>query len=506
LENLPFICTQISVKNCLPGVAATLSKSVALVRTAKQSSRHAHKQPLKNLLHLWHIRFLIPATLVCAAGLLYADESLPVLRRQLEAAETANDNPAIVELSRRIVEADPKDSKTWEALARKQLELNDEDRCAATLDAWQARVHPKAKVIDDIRGDLASARKDYKLAEQYWRSYIIAAPEAADTLEKLAKLSESAGRWQEATEFRSRLLGQDKTAPGLIARANDYVELRAWDKAFADVARANTIDPSDAAVKESLPRFELLKKFLPRIRSLDMQIAKAPDAIALWLDRAHLFTLSERPNLALEDCEHVMKLAPGRMRARIQTGEALLDLGRVEDAAKLSVSYDLQRDSHKHVSDEALRALNSADEMVLNHPDTAEPHVIRAKVLRMLRQYILALADERIALQLDPGSTAAHLEAASTLASLGRTREALAHAERATSLNPQDPVAWYYRGLLAAKRANFDSAIRYQTRSLAIRESAEALLERERCARRLGRIAEADVDAQRRKQLSVPQQ
>jgi tetratricopeptide (TPR) repeat protein len=126
--------------------------------------------------------------------------------------------------------------------------------------------------------------------------------------------------------------------------------------------------------------------------------------------------------------------------------------------------------------------------------------------LRLIRQYTLALADARIALKLDPGSAAAHFEAANALDSLGRTHEALAHAEKATSLNPQDPIAWYYRGLLEAKRANFDSAIHYLSRSLGIRESSEALFERERCARRLGRTAEADVDAQPRKQLSVPQE
>jgi tetratricopeptide (TPR) repeat protein len=496
------------------------------VRTAIQLNRHAHKQTrprqtwqnpklpkatsdsgFKNVLYLWRVRFLIPATLFYTAGLLHAaDDSLQISRQQLRAAEEATDNPAVVELSRRIVEADPRDSKTWETLARKELELRDEGRCAATLDAWQARVHPKAKVIDDIRGDLANARKDYKLAEQYWRAYIVAVPEAAGTLEKLAKLCETAGRWQEAAEFRTRLLGQDKTAPGFFARANDYVELRAWDKAFADVEKANAIDPSNGAVKDSLPRFELLKKFLPRIRSADAQIAKTPDAYALWLDRAHLFTLSEHPSLALEDCEHVIKLSPGRMRARIQCGEALLDLGRVDDAAKLGVSYDLQRDGLKHVSDEALRALGSADEVPLKNPDKTESLVIRAKALRMLRQPTLALVDARIALKLDPGSSAAHFEAACALDALGRTREALAHAEKAASLNPQDPLTWYYRGLLEAKRANFDSAIRFLSRSLTIRESSEALLERERCARRLGRTADADVDAQRRKQLSIPQQ
>ena len=469
--------------------------------------RHAAKRCLVNFGCFTLATFLISGLLGFTGVLLHAgDESLAVLRNQLEAAEDARDNPAIVELSRRIVEADPKDSKTWETLARKQLELDDQGRCATTLDAWQTLVQPWPKVIDDIRGDLANARKDYKSAEQFWSSYLAKNAAARDTLEKLAKLSEASERFRDAADLRTRALAQNETGAGLVARANDYLELRAWDRAFADIEKANTIEPSDAAVKDSLPRFELLKKFVPRIRFLDAQIAKAPDAALLWLDRARLFTLSEQPGLALRDCEHVMKLAPGRMRPRIQSGEALLDLGRVDDAAKLDVSYDLPRDNCKHVSEEALRALGSADETVLKNPDQAEPLAVRAKTLRLIKQYTLALADARIALKLDPGSASAHFEAANALESLGCSREALAHAERATSLNPQDPVAWYYRGLLEAKRANFDAAIRYLSRSLTIRESSEALVERERCARRLGGMADADVDAQRRKLLSVPQE
>ena len=244
---------------------------------------------------------MVPGLLGLAAVLIHAAEAdLPVLRKQLQAAESASDNSAIVELSRRIVEADPNDSQTWEKLAKKQLELDDRDRCAATLDAWQARVQPRPGVIDDIRGDLAMARKDYKTAEHDWRLYLAADPKATDTLEKLAKLSESAEHWQEAVDWRTRALAESKTGTELIARADDYLELRAWDKAFADVNKANDIDASAKAVKDALPGFELLSKFVPQIKTLDAQIAKTPAAPLLWLDRARLFTLGNRPNLALE--------------------------------------------------------------------------------------------------------------------------------------------------------------------------------------------------------------
>ena len=302
----------------------------------------------------------------------------------------------------------------------------------------------------------------------------------------------------------TRILKQNKTPSGLVARAKDYLGLRAWDKAFADVKQANAIDPSDGEVKETLPRFELLAKFLPQIKALDAQIAKSPAVPLLWLDRARLLSLGDRPNLALQDSKHAMTMAPAMIRARIQTGEALLDLGRGEEAANLGVSYDLPRDKNKHLPGEALRALSAADDLVLKNPGRAEPFVMRAKALRQIGQNTLALADAQVAIKLDPGSASAHFQAAHAQDSLGRAREAIAQVEKATSIDPGDPVSWYYRGLLEAQRANFVAAIQCQSRSLAIRESSVALLEREKCERRIGRIADADLDAQRLKQLPPP--
>ncbi len=448
------------------------------------------------------VRLLVPGLLqITLAFLQAADQDLPVLRKQLQAAGDASDTSAIIELSRRIVDADPNDAQTWETLAKKQLEVDDADRCAATLDAWQTRVHPRPKVIDDLRGDLAMARHDPKSAERSWCSYVAADPEATDTLEKLAKLSESEEHWLEAVDWRTRAIQQGQNVPGLIARANDYLELRAWDKAFADVNHANAIDATDEAVKSALPQFELLRKFVPQIKILDAKIAKTPAAPLLWLDRARLFTLGGRPNLALKDSEQAMNLAPGMIKARIQAGEALLDLSRLDAAANLGVSYNLKREQNNHLSDDALHALSAADDAVLKNPGQAEPLVIRAKVLRQIHQYNLALADAQAAIKLDPGSASAHFQAAHTQESLGREREAIRHAERATLLNPGDPVSWYYLGLLEAQRANFESAIQCQSRSLAIRVSRVALLEREKCERRIARIADAELDAQRLKLL-----
>ncbi len=172
-------------------------------------------------------------------------------------------------------------------------------------------------------------------AERYWRLYVAARPEAVNGLEKLADLCAAQKRWRDAVEFRTRALALDETAVGRIRRANLYLELHEWDKALVDSDKANALDPSDRYGKRVAATVRTSEKVSPRIKVLDAQIGKSQGAAVLWLDRARLFTLANRSNLALTDCRQAMKLEPGMMRARIQTGEALLDLGRGEEAARL---------------------------------------------------------------------------------------------------------------------------------------------------------------------------
>src|SRR5208283_3793301 len=133
-----------------------------------------------------------------------ADGDVWELRKQLATAQDETDKPAIIELSLRIVEADPQDSKAWETLARAELEAGEYDRCAATLNSWEKRAPARPPMIDDLRGDLAEARKDYCGAERYWRLHVAASPKAVDSLEKLAELCAGQERWRDAVEFRSQ--------------------------------------------------------------------------------------------------------------------------------------------------------------------------------------------------------------------------------------------------------------------------------------------------------------
>ena len=148
---------------------------------------------------------------------------IPELRKQLAAAQEATDNPAIIEVSRRLLEAAPRDQKVWETLVRAQLDVADYNRCAATLDVWEKGAAPRPSVIDDLRGDVAAAREDYPAAEHYWRSYLAAQPKAVAALDKLANRFAAEGRWRDALDLRTRALAVNDTAPRRIDRANLYL-------------------------------------------------------------------------------------------------------------------------------------------------------------------------------------------------------------------------------------------------------------------------------------------
>ncbi len=405
--------------------------------------------------------------------------------------------------------ASPNDSGTWETLARTQLEIEDFDRFAETLAAWEKGVKKLPAGIEDFRGDLNAHQKDYKGAERHYLAFIARKPsasDAADVYDKLADLCVEQDRWADNAAYRSKAIAAKESSARRVDYACALLRLHKWNAAYAEMAKANKLKPDGAEVKEWMPQFEKLQDFLPRIKAIESRIAKSPNDFNLLLERAHLFTLAQRPLLALDDCEKAAKLEPTSMRARIQTAEALLDLSRDDEAAKLQVSKNLVREQAGHLSDQSLGELANEDLLIAQNADNPEPLAARSKTLRQLNQFTLALADARAALALDDKSAAAHFEMAHDLDGLGRIAEAVNHIIKVTELTPTNAVMWYYRGVLEARRANLAAAIESQTRSLAIRESAVALKAREEAQRRVGKVQEADADLRRLNELEPPRQ
>ena len=450
------------------------------------------------------LSFIIFLLLCVGNPLLSADKQLSQLQVQLKAAEDAGDKSAIIELSRRILAITPTNSKIWQTLAETELQTEDLDRLQQTLDAWKKAVRHPPAVIEDFQGTLCFKRKDYQCAERHWLAYVATKPpasDAADEYDGLADLCAAQARWEDQAAYRTKAIAAKDSAARRVARAVAFLRLHKWDAAYADMTKANQMDATDSQVKEWLPQFERLQLYLPRIKELDAEIAKSPNDFELLLQRARLFTVAGRPLLALDDAERAFKLQPASMRARIQTGEALLDTGRAEDAAKLQVGR-LSRDRDDgHVSEQALLELSVNDALLAQNPKNVEALVARTGILRFLQQLTLALADAQAAIAVNEKSADAHFLAAHLFDYLGEQKDALAQARIATELDPNDPEKWSFRGILERQRADFEAAIQSQTRSLQISESLLALSEREQCERRIGKISEADADLRRIREL-----
>lgn len=308
-------------------------------------------------------------------------------------------------------------------------------------------------------------------------------------------------RWEDHAAYRTKAIAAKDSAARRVARAVAFLRLHKWDAAYADMAKANQMDATDSQVKEWLPQFERMELYLPRIKELDAEITKLPNDFELFLQRSRLFTVAGRALLALDDAERALKLQPASMRARIQTGEALLDTARAEDAAKLQVGRLVRDREDGHVSEQALLELGVNDALLAQDPKNVEALVARAGVLRSLQQLTLALADAQAAIAANEKSADAHFVAAHLFDDLGEQKNALMHARIATELDPNDSAKWSFRGVLERQRADFQAAIQSQTRSLQIGESLLALSEREQCERRIGKISEADADLRRIREL-----
>ena len=455
-------------------------------------------------------RFAIAVLILLTANAFAAVEApeLQKLRGQLKKAQDAEDKPAIIELSRRIVAIAPNDAGIWNTLAQTQFETEELDGLERTLDAWQKAFKRPTAAIEDFRAELCFKRKDYQCAKQHWLAFIATKPPRPDMAtgyDNLAEVCAEQARWAEHAAHRTKAITAQDTAARRVLRAVAFLRLHNWDAAYADMAKANKMDATDPQVKEWFPEFERLQKFLPQIKTLDAQIAKSPKDSAVTdvlLERARVFILAGRPLLAIDDAERVFKLQPASMRARIELAEALLDAGQVENAQKLEVDRYLRRGEDKHVSDETLRELGTLDTRLSANPKDADALIARAKILRELRQFTLALTDANAALAINDKSAAAHFEAAQDLDGLDRQKEALLHARVATELDPHNSNMWLFRGVLERQRADFASAVTSQTHSIEINESLVALNEREQCERRIGKTAEADADLRRIQELA----
>lgn len=422
------------------------------------------------------------------------------LRSQLAHELSHHSYESAIPLARRVIRMAPQDNRVWKKLVEAQIGLHDFEGAKQTLTDWRATVQPLSPQVDEFEGDIAHEEHDLTGALQAWGKAAAGQPNNGRVVEKIALLEQGERRWPQAIVVWDRSIAMKDNATARINRAVCHRRLRQWSEAFDDLHRAQQLAPHDPEVRRWSRLFENLSKYVDEIREFDARVAAISDDASLLADRALLLLRSGDPELALDDSEQAMKLAPWAVRPRLFKGLALMALNRGKECEGLSIKQPLHLES---LTPEFLETISRIDSAISVERDNPEHYAARAWQLNEIGQPLLAFENGQNAIHLDPKSASGLAEVSYALMKIGRGQEAFAKIKQATELEPNLATAWQYRGELEMSRGDNLAAIESLSRSLAIQQTAAALQKREECYRKLGYKARADDDHRAWLQLTI---
>jgi tetratricopeptide (TPR) repeat protein len=396
-----------------------------------------------------------------------------------------------VPLARRVIRIAPQDQRIWKRLVQAQIGLHDLDDARVTLSDWRARVRPLSGRVDEFEGDIAREEGNRSTTLQAWQKSIAIQPKNRRVLAKIATLEQSEARLADAIATWTRALQVRDNALSRINRAVCHRRLRHWPEAFEDWHHAQKLGPDDAEVQRWSRLFESASKYLNEISEFDARVAAVPDDPGLLADRALFMMRVGDAELALDDSDHAMNLAPWAIRPKLFKALALAALNRARECESLSVRLPLRIES---LTPEFLETMSRIDVAISVERGNPDHYAARAWQLNEIGQPLLAFEDAQVAVRLDAKSAAGWAEISYALTKLGHGREALEKIKQATEVDPQLTTAWQYRGELEMGKGDNLAAIESFSRALGIEKTSAALQKREECYRRLGLFARADED------------
>jgi tetratricopeptide (TPR) repeat protein len=413
------------------------------------------------------------------------------LRHDLHHALATHSYREAESLARHALQYAPDDNGLWDRLVQAQCGQANFKGVKESFSAWRNSVRNPSSKLDEYIGDVALAEKDAGAALQAWHRLLGRNPHHLRVLTKVARVEKEQRHWLEAETAWSEALQLKETAEGRVQRAQCRRHLHRWSETLADLQRAKALAPNDPDVLRDTQVFERLSKFLAEIRSLDLQVAASPNDHVLLADRSLLFLRSEDFELALEDAEASIKLAPWVTRPKLFAGIALLRLGRVDEVEKRSIRKSFRIAT---LTPEFLETISRLDSEISVEPKNSELYATRAWYLNDIGQPELALQDAESAAQLDPKSASACAEKSYALMKIGHAEKAFEEIQHATTLDPNYATAWQYRGELEMEQGNYIAAVESLSRALSLDQTAAALAKREACYRQLGWSSKAEED------------
>ena len=428
--------------------------------------------------------------LLCAFVVpLHAADDLPL---QIQMAHTDHDAPAEIELIRRWLDNHPDDAKARRQLVSLWLDISDYVMAEAALADWK---NPEPGFEARTKARIALQRdEDIELALNILRERVKAKPSDRETRLLLAAFLARDGYRPEQLRVLDKLISDMPAADLLLDRALARRLLDDPARAVADARKAASLDPGSERIKNALPEFDRLAKALGEIARIEKGLKGEPASASLLFERSLWELYASIPTKAYVDVEAGLKIMPESVIGKIFRARAMVALGQIEPAKALR---DLNIDVSKPLeTPEIFQGIFSADKMIAKDSKNPTAYVTRSFHLNHAGQFLLATADCRSALDVDPSNLDALNNATFASCKLGNLPAATAYAQKLESRNPPPDTLARVLGFLADtafQRSNYSLAIEYADRSLAAKSAPATWKLKAAALTRLGRTPEAEA-------------
>ncbi|OGS42772.1 MAG: hypothetical protein A3K76_06455 [Euryarchaeota archaeon RBG_13_57_23] len=289
-----------------------------------------------------------------------------------------------------------------------------------------------------------------------------------------------------AKEFLSKV-DQDDDLYSIASRTKGLMCLEAgeWAEAEEYLAIAVKSFPSDFKLGEGLARAHLMLGNQMEALSLVDEMLTMTERAGLWVLKGKILKDLDRPRESVDCFSRAISLDSTYIPAHDALVETLRDMGRLEDAALAESQRALSRrpelekkltelmSEYEKVADEERPPGAKPARAVREAPKTPEPvpkldPLDKARKALSENDFDTAIQKINEVLRYSPESKEAALLLVEALVAKGEIKEASARAHSYYEKNRNDPMAWYWRGVVASKEGRWGAAVQYFSKAVTL--------------------------------------
>jgi tetratricopeptide (TPR) repeat protein len=303
-----------------------------------------------------------------------------------------------------------------------------------------------------------------------------------DAWQKAGNQKEMAQAYEAAIKVLGRAADLDpKNTEFLMRRANLYVQLGQFDKAFTDYSKRIEVEPKNAGFCNDLAWFlATCPAPDPRraVEAAEKAVALAPKEANYWNTLGRAYESFHQNDKAIAGFSKAIELDPKFDPPWINRAQLQSSLGKFDKAiADYSKVIELEPKNVWVLGNRAdtYSQLKQWDKAIADYSKAIklEPKNVwalsnRGDSYSQLKQFDKAITDYSKAIELDPKNVWRLGHRADTYSQLKQWDKAIADYSKAIKLEPKSAVAWHQRAFLHAQLRQWDKAIADYSKVLAL--------------------------------------